>query len=562
MLKVRYFAMRAVLVAVAAAAIAAGQARAADDKTPGGEKERKLIGTLQSAAEPQDKAMACKMLAIYGTKDAVPALASLLTDEKLAAWARIGLEAIPDPAVDDVLRDAAGTLQGKLLVGVINSIGVRRDAKAVDGLLPKLASSDAEVASAAAEALGHIGGEVAAKALEQSLAARPLAVRAAVAEGCILCAERFLAEGRRDAAVKLYDVVRKADVPQPKALEATRGAILARQADGIPLLVEQLRSVDKARLNIGLHTARELPGVAVTEALVAELSRATPERQAVIILAVADRHDEKVLPAVLAAAKAGPVKARIAAVRVLVRLGDVSCLPVLLDAALQDDADLAQTAKSVLADLPGQPVDADLAARLTQAEGKKRRVLIELAGLRCLRATLPTLLKAAGDADAQIRGAALTALGAVVEMSELPVLIQPVLHPQWPEDTKTAEAALRAACVRMPDREACAAELAQRISQAPVPAACTFLSILGEMGGAKALQAVGTAAKDTKPEIQDAATRALGEWMSTDAAPVLLGLAKTLADEKYKIRACAATSASPGNSSCPLPTAWRCAARR
>jgi hypothetical protein len=38
---------------------------------------------------------------------AVPALAALLTDEQLAAWARIALEAIPDPAADQALREAA-----------------------------------------------------------------------------------------------------------------------------------------------------------------------------------------------------------------------------------------------------------------------------------------------------------------------------------------------------------------------------------------------------------------------------------------------------------------------
>src|SRR3989449_5948249 len=153
------------------------------------EKERELIRVLQSDAPPQAKAIPCKQLAIYGTKEAVPALAALLPDPNLASWARIALEAIPDAAADGALRDAVGKLQGKLLVGVINSIGVRRDAKAVNSLAARMKDADMEVASAAAVALGHIGGDKAAQALQSLLATAPAGNRSAMAQGCILCAE-------------------------------------------------------------------------------------------------------------------------------------------------------------------------------------------------------------------------------------------------------------------------------------------------------------------------------------------------------------------------------------
>ena len=89
-----------------------------------------------------------KKLAIFGSKAAVPALAPLLADKDLASWARIALEAIPGPEADEVLRKAVGALKGNLLIGTINSIAVRRDAKAVDLLVGKLKDTDAEVASA------------------------------------------------------------------------------------------------------------------------------------------------------------------------------------------------------------------------------------------------------------------------------------------------------------------------------------------------------------------------------------------------------------------------------
>jgi hypothetical protein len=102
MCKNRCFAIVAFLLTAAVSVFAAGQIRAAEtsDKITAKEKEQKLIAVLQSDAAPQEKAIACKRLAVYGTKDAVPALAALLSNEQLASWARIALEAIPDPAGD------------------------------------------------------------------------------------------------------------------------------------------------------------------------------------------------------------------------------------------------------------------------------------------------------------------------------------------------------------------------------------------------------------------------------------------------------------------------------
>jgi HEAT repeat protein len=102
------------------------------------------------------KAKACQRLAVVGHMAAVPALAALLTDPRLSHYARFGLEPIPNPSVDAALRGALEKVQGKLLVGVINSIGVRRDPEAIPELGKLLTSSDSEVAQAAAAALARI----------------------------------------------------------------------------------------------------------------------------------------------------------------------------------------------------------------------------------------------------------------------------------------------------------------------------------------------------------------------------------------------------------------------
>ncbi len=505
-------------------------AQAAEQKS-----EAELIETLRTAA-PAEKALACKQLATVGTKAAVPELAKLLSDEQLASWARIALEAIPDPASSEALRTAAGTVKGKLLVGVLNSLSVRRDAAAVDLLTKNLQNEDTLVASSAAAALGHIGNDAATKTLRQSLTTTKGPVRSAVAEGCILCAERRLQEGRAKEAGELYDEVRKADVPKPRKLEATRGAIVARKSSGIPLLVEQLGSQDRDFFNIGLTTARELAGADVAQALAAEVSRTSPQRAALVLTAIADRGDKSVLPAVLNAAKQGEKQVRVAALVVVGRLGDATSLAPLLEMAADQDAELSDSAKAAIAALTDKKVDAEITDRLANAQGKPLAVLIELVGQRRVAAT-PALIKALEQTDESVRHAALVALGATVTPKDLAVLITQAVQPKNDKDANVAQRSLREACLRMPDREACAAELAAALPRAAVTTKANLLETLGAMGGPKALETIGAAMKSNDPQLQDAGSRVLGEWMNVDAAPVLLDLAKTAPEDKYKVRA-------------------------
>jgi HEAT repeat protein len=520
------------LVALAMTGFAA--AALADDTSA--EKEKGYLATLRSDGPGGEKALACKGLAVHGSAAAVPDLAKLLGDEKLSSWTRIALEAIPGPEADEALRTAAQALEGRLLIGVINSIGVREDAKAVDGLAKRLSDKDVEVASAAAVALGKIGDAAATKALQQALTDAPENVRTAVAEGCILCAEKLLAAGDDKQAAELYDEIRQAEVAKPRILEATRGAILARKNEGIPLLLEQIRSADKHFFRLGLTTARELPGAEVTAALASEVGKSSPESAALLLTALGDRNDPAALPAVITAANTGTIPVRIAAVAVIGRLGDASSIATLLEMAGDANAELSGAAKEALAGLTGEKVNAEIVARLDKAQGKTLSALIGLIGQRRIEAT-PALVKALNSKDAEVRTAALTALGETVGQDQLSVLINQAVTTKNEADAKVALQALRVAAVRMPDTEVAAAQLAAALPKAPATAKVSLLETLGTMGGNKALDTLVATVKGSDDELRDTSSKMLGEWMSVDAGPKLLDLAKNAPTDKYRVRA-------------------------
>jgi HEAT repeat protein len=117
----------------------------------------KLVAILQDPdASVYARAKASQRLAVVGDRSAVPALSPMLTDPHLSHYARTALEPLPDASADDALRAALPKVKGNLLVGVINSIGHRRDAKAIGALEKLRHDSDVEVARAADAALARV----------------------------------------------------------------------------------------------------------------------------------------------------------------------------------------------------------------------------------------------------------------------------------------------------------------------------------------------------------------------------------------------------------------------
>jgi hypothetical protein len=89
----------------------------------------------------------------------------------------------------------------------------------------------------------------------------------------------------------------------------------------------------------------------------------------------------------------------------------------------------------------------------------------------------------------------------------------------------------------MPDREACANQIVGALARASAATKPALLEILGAMGGTNALNALGEVAQSNDTQLKDVSSRLLGEWMTIDAAPVLLKLASTGPADKFQVRA-------------------------
>jgi HEAT repeat protein len=502
---------------------------------PRAEEERTLIATLQSpTAAQEEKAIACHRLAVIGTKASVPALAALLADDKLAHMARHALEPMTDPAAGTALRAALGKLQGVLLVGVVNTIGFRRDAAATSELARLLSDKNEWVSAAAAGALGRIGTVDAAKRLQEALRGAKGAQQIALADSCLTCAEMLVGARQAGEAAANYDRLYDAAYPNYIRTAALGGAIMARGAEGLPLLLKHLKGQDAALLAAAWRAARELPGPKVTTALAGEVAGLPAEKKVSMIQVLADRGDKAALPVVLDAARAGSAAVRVAAIQALPRVDDasVAVANALLAVATGPDGAEASAALVSLGQIGSPETNAKVLAAMPGATPALRVKLIGVLGARRAESASGEILKLAGSPEPEVSRAAFRALAQVARPSDLPELIRLSTTLQDDAVKVPADLAVYAASMKVspPGQRADAvlkAFRAAKDARAKVSLLRPLGAIVKGMGGcAPAFAAVKAVLVEGDAELRKAALRTLAEWPDATPAALLLEVAE------------------------------------
>ncbi len=494
-----------------------------------------LLGAKDATAEC--KAFCCEQLSIVAGAEVVPVLARLLPDPKLHHRARTGLERIPGDEASAALRDFLPKAQGKLLIGTVNSLGERRDAKAVPALVKLLGHGAPPVVAAAAVALGKIGGPDATAALAKAKdAAKPGTLRSVVAGAYLRCADHLVAAKKNAEAWAIYESMYTDKETPTIRIAALRGLVNADRGKAAPLVAALLTGADLTMQAIATEFVRETRNPAETKQYVALLPRMTPAGQALLLGALADRGDPTARPAVERAAKAEDATVRAAALRALGALGDASTVPMLAEIAAKGPKDAQAAAADSLGRVSGAGVDDALLKLLSHADPAIRVVAIRSAAARRIAATVPALLASAKDENASVRGESLRALGTLAAQKDLPALVALLVGASGGEQ-RAAEEAVRSVCSRIADPAQRVAPLLAAMPKADVSGKCALLRLMGRIGGGPALQATRAALGDKDPKIRETALRTLASWVDPSAAADLMGLVKTSQDEKQRILA-------------------------
>ncbi len=487
--------------------------------------EAGLIDVLESDAGWLEKQTACRGLRQIGTVKSIPALGALLPDEELSHMARYALEPMPYPEAGQALRDALAKTEGMPKVGVIISIGARRDPQAVPLLVPLLKGSNVDVACAAAGALGRIATPEAAKALSDFQSAAPEAVRPALVEGLLTAGQRFAQEGKGELAAPIYQELVASSRPMHVRMGAFRGLVYAQPNQAPERLIEALGGNEPLFRDMAAQIIAETSGADTTKLYADALPKLPTGGQAALLRGLADRMDPMARPAVAQAIHSPDKQVKLAAVKALGMLGSAADVAALTGLLASDDAEIADAAKAGLTTMQGEGVDPAIAATVPNIAPAVRAELLELLANRRAEQAVPLAVKSLDGTDASVRIAGLRVLALLGGKEQAPVAVDAVGAAADSSERSAAEKALSAICSRSGDDVL--PIVLDAMSGAGLESRIVLLRALARIGGPKALETVLAALDDSNAQIGDEAMRLLSSWSTLDAVPHLRKLAQS-----------------------------------
>ena len=296
----------------------------------------------------------------------------------------------------------------------------------------------------------------------------------------------------------------------------------------VEMVIGFLADEDKDIRSLAFDQVRsEAPGEAATKRFAAELPKLSGEAQIGLLSALGDRGDRRAKPAVVKLLNASDTRVRNAAINALGDLGSATDCASLIELLSSRTGSTQKAVRQSLVRLRGDDVSREIANGIRQATTPVRVALIEVLAARRALDTIPSLLQLSVTDDAEVRAAAMAALGQIAGPQHVAGMAKGVLKATRGAEKAAAEKNLMFVCQRIEDRERRAEPLLAAMKSLSQPERIIMLSTLGRIGGKSALTEVEKAIASRNLAIHAAGIRAISNWPDASVAKPLMDLAKS-----------------------------------
>ena len=300
----------------------------------------------------------------------------------------------------------------------------------------------------------------------------------------------------------------------------------------VKMIVKLIGDSDREFRAAGLDQVRtSAKGAAATQTFAAQLKTLDAEHQIALLNALSDRGDVAARTAVvdlIASSKDESVRA--SAINSLGRLGTAADLSLLTKTLSAASGAEQSAARRSLVQMAGDSINKALAAELKSSAPGVKSALIEILATRRATDTLPALVAATIDDNAQVRSAAMSALGQIGRAEQIAPMLPGVLKAQKGGERDNAERNVALICSRIDNEDQRGTRVIEALSTVAAADRDELLPLVGRVGGRKLIDFVGDIASEQDPTRRKFGINALSNWPDASVADKLLAIANKTTD--------------------------------
>jgi HEAT repeat protein len=500
--------------------------------------ENSLLEFLNTDITLEAKEVACKALSIIGTEKCIPKLAPMLLDPNTNDMARFALERIQHKSALDAIRDALIKTKGRSKIGIINSIGFRKDKNAVTLLAAEVNNPDTSITSSAIWALGQIADSNSVQILEKVLNSNA-SMKIQTYNALLACAENYRLQKNNEQALNIYmQLWQQNEFPFLRAA-AIKGIFAIKGKESQDLILAAINDQQKDVQTAAFELVRSYPDVEFIKET--EARDISAENQVKLISALADRNDKIFFPYILQSLDSSDNYVRIAALRAMITLADSSVIPKVTKIAAYSQGKEQILARKVLCRITDSNADnIILQGILTATDPNIKIEFIAAVGERNIstKEAIDIIFNAAGDNNKKVKFQAVDTLGKLINSDDLPKLAEIYIKTAAADEQKAVEKAIISAIQRLPDNRKNAQALIQIYdSQQNIQTKSKMLMLLAKTKSENALDKIRQSVKDNNIEIQKASIAAFSSWHNLEPISDLKQIIKNSDNQACKILA-------------------------
>lgn len=502
--------------------------------------EQKILEFFKKPVSRDGRIAVSKPLSWIAGSESVKVLAAFLTDSEASDPARYVLERIPGEEADRALLEILDKSSPEFLPGIIGSLGRRRVEAAIPYFEKTLRRGTSLVLTAAIlEALGNLDNAEATNLLKNYVQSPDEKIRLAAVDSMVRIAQRQIKENRLEEAGKISDTLLRVKLEPAQKVAAFRLKILTAGPQGKSLMLSALKGKDEPPQEAAIGLMAEFFKPDELASLLGTFNYVLPPRQIQFISALSSYPEPQVrefLMKVISNQQDEPV--RIAALRTLGQVGDATTVEFLAGRAAQAKGLEKTAARESLASLPEKAADPKILELLgiTTSQEVKNELFLAACERNIVEARDFFLAEASNPAaDRALVSRGLRAFG---NLSLADKVLEVAFSTQ--DETYREELvnilAIWAQNSARPDSKS--AFFTQLLAKENDPEKVSLLlQVIGKIGERSSLPLIRKYLSDSRPQVTEAAVKALSDWPEVEALDDLLVLASKTSDLKENVLA-------------------------